>query len=99
MKTLPLPRENSYGPMARAKGLVARRDLFRKRRPQFRDDHEGEANRDQKERKELTAGKTSNQARVRLAEIFNDDPKDRVANEEQTSQNTVRLPRPSPDRK
>src|SRR6266446_5834586 len=60
------------------------------------DSDEGEANRDQKERKELTAGKTGNQARVRLAEIFNDDPKDRVTNEEQTSQNTVRLPHPSP---
>src|SRR2546421_7182312 len=65
--------------------------FFWKRRSQFCDDHEGEANRDQEEGKELTAGKTANQARIRLAEIFYKDAKDRVEDEKQTGENAIRL--------
>ena len=57
--------------------------FFRKRRPHFGDDDKGEADRDQKERKELAARETGDQRRIRFAKIFDDDPEDRVANKKQ----------------
>src|ERR1700730_1978890 len=78
--------------MTKAKGLVARSDPFRKRRPQFCGNDESETDRDQKERKELAARKTGDQRGVRFAKIFNPNPKNRVANEKQAGENSVRLP-------
>src|SRR3954449_7143225 len=71
---------------------------FRITRSHFRGDDECSADENQEKRKELTSGKSANQGRVRFAEIFNDDPEDGVADEEQPGQNTVRLARPGPDK-
>ena len=68
-----------------------------KRWSQFRHDNKGEADRDEEEGKKLAASKAADQARVRLAKIFNHNSKDRVADEKQTDQNTIGLTRPRAD--
>src|SRR2546421_12463788 len=54
-----------------------------------RPDDEPDADRNREEGKELTAGKHSNQRRVRLPKIFHDDPEDRVNDEKQTRNKAV----------
>src|SRR4029077_14519636 len=76
------------------KGLVACCHLFRKRRPQLRGHEIGEPNPDQKEGKELTAGESADESRIRFAEIFHDDSKNCIADQEQASENPVRWPQP-----
>ena len=68
----------------------------RKRRMLLRRNHKAEADRYQEERKELATREGTDQLRVGFAEIFDDDSKNRVTNEKQPSQNSVRLPRAGP---
>src|SRR5438093_7316675 len=49
------------------------------------------ADHNQKERKELAACETAYQLRVGFAQIFEHDPKDRVADEKQSGQNSIWL--------
>src|SRR6266436_3087913 len=57
---------------------------------QFRDhDRPTEDRNDREEKEDELAGDGS---RIRFAEIFNHNPKDRVANEKQAGENPVRLP-------
>jgi len=67
-----------------------------KRRSLFRDDNKCDADDDQKEGKELATREGTDQLRVGFAEIFDDDSKNRVANEKQSSQNSVGLARAGP---
>ncbi len=69
------------------------RHLLRKSRTHLRSTDKGDADGDQKKREELTAGEAGNQHRVRLAKIFDDDSENRVANEKESGQNAVWLPR------
>src|ERR1700747_1703642 len=68
------------------------RSLSGKSGPHSRDDDERNANHDQKEREKLSARKTTDERRIRLAKIFQYDPKNRVADEKQSGQNSVWLP-------
>jgi hypothetical protein len=52
------------------------------------------ANHNQEERKELAARERPDQFGIGLAKIFDYDPKNRVTNEKQSSQNPVGLARP-----
>src|SRR5438445_10267169 len=72
------------------------RHFLRIPRPQLRNNNERQSNCDQEERKELTTGKSGNQARIRFAKIFDHDSKKRVEDEKQAGQNSVRLPHPCP---
>ena len=49
------------------------------------------ANRNQEERKELAAREWANQLGIGLTEIFDNDSKDRITNEEQSGENAVGL--------
>ena len=57
----------------------------------FREDNIGDSQSDQKEREKLAACESGNERRIRLPEIFDDDPKDGVANEKQSSEDAVWL--------
>src|SRR5437588_6213693 len=76
----------------RSERVSPRCDLFRKRRPQFSANDDSETERDQKERKELTARETGDQRGVRFAKILSYNPEDRVADEKQAGENSIRLP-------
>src|SRR5207248_5685390 len=62
------------------------------RRPQLSADDDSETECDQKERKELAARETGDQRGVGFAKILNHNPKNRVANEKQAGENSIRLP-------
>ena len=51
-----------------------------KRWAQFRDDDKYNSDRNQKKRKELSAGEGSDEGRVWFAKIFADDAEDRIKN-------------------
>ena len=68
-----------------------------KARPHFRENDKGDSDHDQEEGKELAAREYSDQGRVRLAKVFDNDAKDSVANEKQSGQNAVGLTRARPD--
>src|ERR1700730_15711179 len=88
----------SYGSASRTKRLQPPcRHLLRKRWSQFRRNNERHTDHDKKEGKELSASKAGDEGRVRFPEIFEHDSENRVANEEQTGQDAVRLAGPGAD--
>src|ERR1043166_1746931 len=74
------------------------RHFLWKRRPHFRGNDERTSDCDQKERKKLPARESGDKRRIRLAKIFDHDPENGVANEEQTGQHTVWLARASAEK-
>ena len=71
--------------------LFVLRHSFRESRSHFCHYNKPETNRDQEERKELASREGTDQCRVGFAEVFDYDPKNRVADKEQSGQNAIRL--------
>jgi len=67
------------------------RHSFRERRSHFCYYNKPETNRDQEERKKLASREGTDQCRVGFAEVFDYDPKNRVADKKYSSQNTIWL--------
>src|SRR5947207_13175808 len=64
---------------------------FRERRSHFCYCNKPETNCDQEERKKLASREGTDQCRVGFAEIFDYNPKNRVADKEQSGHNAIRL--------
>src|SRR4029077_7363363 len=67
------------------------RHSFGERRSHFCYCNKPETNRDQEERKKLTSREGTDKRRVGFAEVFDYDPKNRVADKEQSGQKAIRL--------
>src|SRR5436305_9181923 len=63
-----------------------------------RPDDETDPDRDREEGKELATRKHPDQRRVRFAKIFDDNAEDRINDQEQPGDETVRRPEPRPDK-
>jgi hypothetical protein len=72
------------------------RHFPRIRRSRFGRCDKSDTNRNQKKGKKLAAREWANQLGVGLAEIFDDDAENRVADEKQSGQDSVRLARSRP---